>query len=81
MQISVLGSDLGKNSCSVVGLDDRGRVEWSRRCQRCSMRKGIGPLPAGADGRPASCYSLLGSECPDHFDCVAIMQDIIGAFA
>ena len=26
MQIAVLGIDLGKNSCSVVGLDASGRV-------------------------------------------------------
>jgi hypothetical protein len=26
MQIAVLGIDLGKNSCSVVGLDPSGRI-------------------------------------------------------
>ena len=31
MQIAVLGIDLGKNSCSVVGLDGRGRVILRRR--------------------------------------------------
>lgn len=31
MQIAVLGIDLGKNSCSVVGLDDRGVVVKRRR--------------------------------------------------
>jgi hypothetical protein len=31
MQIAVLGIDLGKNSCSVVGLDVEGRVLMRRR--------------------------------------------------
>ena len=32
MHITVLGIDLGKNSCSVVGLDEAGRVVLRRRC-------------------------------------------------
>jgi hypothetical protein len=31
MEIPVLGIDLGKNSCSVVGLDPAGRVVLRRR--------------------------------------------------
>ncbi len=34
MQIAVLGIDLGKNSCSVVGLDASGRVVLRRRLHR-----------------------------------------------
>jgi len=34
MDIAVLGIDLGKNSCSVVGLDDSGKVILRRRMQR-----------------------------------------------
>ncbi len=34
MQIAVLGIDLGKNSCSVVGLDAEGRVVLRRRLSR-----------------------------------------------
>jgi transposase len=34
MDIAVLGIDLGKNSCSVVGLDPSGRVILRRRMQR-----------------------------------------------
>jgi len=34
MQIAVLGIDLGKNSCSVVGLDLAGRVVLRRRLHR-----------------------------------------------
>ena len=39
MQISVLGIELGKNSCSVVGLDDTGKVIMRRRLQRESVIK------------------------------------------
>lgn len=34
MQIAVLGIDLGKNSCSMVGLDDGGAVVLRRRMRR-----------------------------------------------
>jgi transposase len=34
MQVAVLGIDLGKNSCSIVGLDDRGAVVLRRRMRR-----------------------------------------------
>jgi transposase len=34
MQIAVLGIDLGKNSCSIVGLDDGGAVVLRRRMRR-----------------------------------------------
>ncbi len=34
MDIAVLGIDLGKNSCSVVGLDESGKVILRRRMQR-----------------------------------------------
>lgn len=34
MDIAVLGIDLGKNSCSVVGLDGSGKVTLRRRMQR-----------------------------------------------
>src|ERR671939_925343 len=39
MQIAVLGIDLGKNSCSVVGLDSAGRVIVRRRLRRESVIK------------------------------------------
>src|SRR3954470_3964284 len=34
MPIAVLGLDLGKNSCSVAGLDETGRVVLRRRVSR-----------------------------------------------
>ena len=46
MQIAVLGIDLGKNSCSVVGLDASGRVVLRRRLHRDSVIK----LAAGTAG-------------------------------
>jgi len=41
--VRILGIDLGKNSCSVVGLDAAGRVVM--------RRKGIVALAAGLRGR------------------------------
>ena len=37
MQVAVLGIDLGKNSCSVVGLDGTGQVVLRRRLRRESV--------------------------------------------
>src|ERR1700704_4939801 len=37
MDVGVLGIDLGKNSCSVVGLDPTGRVVLRRRMRRESI--------------------------------------------
>jgi transposase len=37
MQIAVLGIDLGKNSCSVVGLDSTGAVVKRRRMRAESV--------------------------------------------
>lgn len=39
MQISTLGIDLGKNSCSVVGLDIDGRVVTRRKMRRATVIK------------------------------------------
>jgi len=46
MQIAILGIDLGKNSCSVVGLDPAGRVVIRRRLRR----DGVIKLAAGMSG-------------------------------
>lgn len=37
MDIAVLGIDLGKNSCSIVGLDSSGKVVLRRRTQRKTL--------------------------------------------
>lgn len=46
MEIAVLGIDLGKNICSVVGLDASGRVVLRRRLLRESVVKLTAELPS-----------------------------------
>src|SRR5918998_3693628 len=58
MQITVLGVDLGKNSCSVVGLDAGGRVVLRRRLSQ----DGVGKLAAGL---PA-CVAAMEACCGAH---------------
>ena len=55
MQIAVLGIDLGKNSCSVVGLDGSGRVVLRRRVHRDSVVKLAAGLPACIVAMEACC--------------------------
>ena len=46
MQITVLGIDLGKTSCSLVGLDASGKVVVRRRMRRetvISFASGLAP--------------------------------------
>ena len=62
MQIAVLGIDLGKNSCSIVGFDDGGAVVLRRRMRREgviklaaqaeALRRGDGGVLRGASSRP-----------------------------
>ena len=58
MEIAVLGIDLGKTSCSVVGLDGAGRVVLRRRMHR----DGVGKLAAGL---PA-CVAAMEACCGAH---------------
>jgi transposase len=58
MQIAVLGIDLGKNSCSVVGLDAAGRVVLRRRLSR----EGVIKLAAGLPG----CVVAMEACCGAH---------------
>jgi transposase len=58
MQIAVLGIDLGKNSCSVAGLDAGGRVVLRRRLQR----EGVVKLAAGLPG----CVMAMEACCGAH---------------
>jgi transposase len=55
MAIAVLGIDLGKNSCSVVGLDADGRVVLRRRLLRPSVVKLAAGLPACVVAMEACC--------------------------
>ena len=55
MQIAVLGIDLGKNSCGVVGLDAAGRVVLRRRLSREGVIKFAAGLPRCAVAMEACC--------------------------
>ena len=46
MQITVLGIDLGKNSCSLAGQDASGRVVLRMQMRRDSIAKLMAELPA-----------------------------------
>jgi transposase len=58
MGIAVLGIDLGKNSCSVVGLDAAGRVVLRRR----ASRDGVVKLASGL----APCVMAMEACCGAH---------------
>jgi hypothetical protein len=51
MDISVLGVDLGKNVCSVVGLDASGAVVMRRKVRRETLIARATPPPARGDLR------------------------------
>jgi transposase len=55
MHIAVLGIDLGKNSCSVAGLDTTGRVVLRRRMHRYSVIKLTAGMPACLIAMEACC--------------------------
>ncbi len=75
MQIAVLGIDLGKNSCSVVGLDTTGRVVLKRRLQRDAVVKLAAGLPACVMAMEACCGAHhLGRILRDHGHRVRLMS-------
>ena len=55
MQIAVLGIDLGKNSCSLAGMDASGAVVLRRRMRRDSLIKFAADLPACIVAMEACC--------------------------
>lgn len=55
MQIAVLGIDLGKNSCSMVGLDGDGAVVLRRRMRREGVIKFAAKLKPSVVGMEACC--------------------------
>ena len=57
MNISVLGIDLGKNVCSVVGLDASGAVVMRRRMRRDTLIGLAEKLPACVVGMETCCGS------------------------
>jgi transposase len=55
MEIAVLGIDLGKDSCSVVGLDASGRIVLRRRMRRDGVVELAAGLPACVVAMEACC--------------------------
>ncbi len=55
MSISVLGIDLSKNVCSLVGLDKAGAVVMRRRLRRDGVVEFVGKLPACIVAMEACC--------------------------
>jgi transposase len=55
LDVAVLGIDLGKSSCSVVGLDTGGRVVLRRRVARGALPELLGKLPACVVAMEACC--------------------------
>jgi transposase len=75
MQIAVLGIDLGKNSCSVVGLDTSGRVVLRRRLQRDGVVKLAAGLPSCLMAMEACCGAHhLGRKLRDQGHQVRLMS-------
>ena len=75
MEIAVLGIDLGKNSCSVVGLDGTGKVVMRRRMQRDSVIKFASTLAPCVVAMEACCGAHhLGRIVRDHGHQVRLMS-------
>jgi transposase len=55
MEIAVLGIDLGKNSCSLVGLDAVGKISIRRRMRRETVIAFCAKLPACIVAMEACC--------------------------
>ena len=63
MQIAVLGIDLGKNSCSLVGLDQNGAVVKRRRMRPGSIAEFTRSLPACIVAMEASVAPITLADC------------------
>src|SRR3569833_3038980 len=59
MTIVILGIDLGKNSCSAVGLDESGAIVLRRRMRRQTILGFAAKLPASVIAMEACC----GAQC------------------
>ena len=55
MQISILGVDIRKNSCSVVGVDERGAVVVRRTMRRQTFIEFVEKLPTCVVAMEACC--------------------------
>ena len=63
MDISVLGIDLGKNVCSVVGLDASGAVVMRRKVRRETLIALAEKLPPCVVGMEACCGLIISAAC------------------
>jgi transposase len=61
MEIAVLGIDLGKNSCSIVGLDAVGAVVLRRRMRREGVIKLTGKLKRCVVAMEACCGRIISA--------------------
>ena len=55
MQISILGIDIGKNNCSVVGVDDHGAAVVRRTMRRQTLIEFVEKLPTCVIAMEACC--------------------------
>ncbi len=55
MTISILGIDIGKNSCSVVGVDEKGAVIVRRTMRRQTLIEFVSRLPTCTIAMEACC--------------------------
>ena len=75
MDIAVLGVDLGKNVCSVVGLNASGAVVMRRKVRRETLVRLAEKLPACIVGMEACCGAHhLGSLFVAHGHDVRLMS-------
>ena len=74
MDISVLGVDLGKNVCSVVGLDASGAVVMRRKVRRETLIALAEKVPPGTGWRPAAGPDYLGRVFAAHSHDVRLMS-------
>ena len=61
--ISVLGVDLGKNVCSVVGLDGAGKVVMRRKMRRETLAGLAAKLPPCVVAMEAYCVAIMSVAC------------------
>lgn len=75
MTIAILGIDLGKTVCSVVGLDDTGAVVLRRRMRRTTVIAYAAKLPVCVVAMEACCGAhLLGRLLADQGHMVRLMS-------
>ncbi len=55
MKVSVIGIDLGKNSCSLAGMDETGRLVFRKRASRSGLVETVGKHPGCMVAMEACC--------------------------